>query len=303
MRARVALTALALALAPSGLAAKQAVVLQRADAVKDKPSISLEADRGYVFFRSDATAPIYLMRDPSPEDLAAYEGMRAEALVTARERYAKALASHQAEVKAAAKQPSYARPSVAPFNQVEPTEANFAFTPFHLLTNVGIGPLNRFSKGEDGASSYLHALTPGKYRIYGAITSDPNNGPAGTCFCMGSVRFTVGAGEVVDLGMIVTRQGRSRGPSAGKLALVALTAGLAGAADDDDLSTGVYALAPVTADMAADPRLSAAKMRPADYRPSGKVPNYFGITIDRLPEIPGVMRYDRDRIVDLTADK
>jgi hypothetical protein len=34
-----------------------------------------------------------------------------------------------------------------------------------------------------------------------------------------------------------------------------------------------------------------------------ELPNYFGLSIDRFPAIDGVMRYDRDRIVDLTAGK
>jgi hypothetical protein len=28
------------------------------------------------------------------------------------------------------------------------------------------------------------------------------------------------------------------------------------------------------------------------------MPNYFGVTIDRLTELPGVLRYRRDQVID-----
>ena len=86
---------------------------------------------------------------------------------------------------------------------------------------------------------------------------------------MGSVKFTVNAGEVVDLGMI------SRGG----------------------------ALVPSLAGSDIDPRLADWPVKAADYKAVGKLPNYFGLTLSRIPPIAGVIGYTRDRIVDLTAER
>ncbi len=39
----------------------------------------------------------------------------------------------------------------------------------------------------------------------------------------------------------------------------------------------------------------------ADFRATGKINNFFGLTIDRMPEIDGVLAYSRDRVIDLKA--
>ena len=38
-------------------------------------------------------------------------------------------------------------------------------------------------------------------------------------------------------------------------------------------------------------------------RASGRVPNYFGLQIDRLTPVPGVLDYDRDKIIDVKAQR
>ena len=53
--------------------------------------------------------------------------------------------------------------------------------------------------------------------------------------------------------------------------------------------------------MAIDPRLSAYKVVPATFRAAGPVPNYFGVQVDRMTALPGVLAYDRDKIVDAAA--
>ena len=57
---------------------------------------------------------------------------------------------------------------------------------------------------------------------------------------------------------------------------------------------------PAGAETAIDPRLTSATILPAAFKPVGKLPNYFGVVVSRIPEMPGVLRYNRDRIVDLT---
>ena len=53
--------------------------------------------------------------------------------------------------------------------------------------------------------------------------------------------------------------------------------------------------------MPVDPRLSSYKVVPASFKAAGPVPNYYGVQVDRMTAIPGVLGYDRDKIIDLSA--
>lgn len=268
---RLVLVAAALVAAPAAAAKDPKFV--EAKAVADKPAVTLDPARAHILLRSPAQASLYLMKVPSNADQAAYDRLRAEELADARKDYVRKLATFERRRKEAAA--AKLRPPEKP---VEPTDANFEFTPFGLLAAVPVGPLNRFGKGPGGASTYLHAVTPGRYRVYGPIAAGGNGAMVGACYCMGSVAFDAGAGEVVDISALAQ--------------IGAAT--MAGPAVDTPKAAPI-ALAPV------DPRLAGAAVKPARFRPVGKLPNYFGLAITRLPEMPGVMRYERDRIVDLTG--
>jgi hypothetical protein len=283
---RIVIAAAALAaFATPALAKKERVVFVETSAVKDKPAVALDPAQAYVLVRSDVAIPLHLMRVPSAEDQATYDRLRAEALVEAHAKYVKKLASYERDQKAYDNTPKGAQKPKKPEKPVEPTEANFEFTPFGLLTGVSIGPFNRFAKGSDGdkSSTYLQQLTPGRYRVYGLMSVMPN-GAMGSCFCMGSVAFDVKAGEITDLGRFTSRElpKRDGGDSAKPVPLA-------------------VEFKPATAGTPLDPRLAKMSASPAVLRPVGKLPNYYGMTIDRFPAIDGVMRYDRDRIVDLTT--
>jgi hypothetical protein len=169
-----------------------------------------------------------------------------------------------------------------PQEPVEPTEANFAFTPFALMATVSMGPTNRFAKV--GMSTYLQEVTPGTYRIYGPITALPNAAPIGVCYCMGSVQFEAKAGDITDLGVMPVSESQER-------------------PHGDSSWPGDWSkmpvLKPADGNTPLDPRLTSFRTVTASYRPAGKMPNYFGLQVARMPEMPGVMRYERDRIIDL----
>lgn len=260
------------------------------NAIKDKPGpVTIAPTMAYVMMRSDAAMPLYIMKMPSAEDQAGYDKMRAAALVKARTKFAKKQKEYEAAVRANADLPKGSTRQALPEQPIEPTEANFEFTPFPLLAGVSLGPLNRFAKGgENGLSTYLEELTPGDYRIYGPMAVMPNGAAMGSCFCMGSVAFTAKAGEVVDLGVVDVNftepMKRPAGDSSKPL-----------------LHDGQF-LVPAPAGAVVDSRLAGVKVVPARFRPVGKLPNYYGMTLARMPAMPGVMRYDRDRIIDLTVN-
>jgi hypothetical protein len=278
---------IALSLAVPAAAKDKAPVFVETAAVKDKPAIGLDPAKAYVMLRSDIAVPLYLMKIPTADDQANYDKFRADALAKAHSKYVKKQAEYDAAVKEKAKAPKGATLPPLPDKPFEPTEANFDFTPFPLLAGVSIGPINRFAKVDGGLSTYLQELTPGDYRIYGPLAVAPGGGAMGSCFCMGSVAFAAKAGEIVDLGVIAAKANlQVKRPEGDSSAPVMLDG---------------FFLVPVASSVAIDPRLANARVVPAKFRPVGKLPNYFGLTINRIPPIPGVMRYDRDRIVDLTA--
>lgn len=274
-------------------AKKEKVVFVTSSAVKDKPAVALDPARGYILVRSNVAAPLHLMRVPSDEDQVKYDALKAAAFVEAREKYAKKKKSYEAAKAAYDKTPRSAPKLGLPEKPVEPTEANFEFTPFGLLTGVPIGPLNRFAKGEGGASTYLQEITPGRYRIYGPLSVLPNGGAAGGCFCMGSVAFEVKAGEVTDLGFMRVLLPNEVTPPEGDATRLF----------DTEKVAGYQFLQPAPASWPAESRLSGATIVPAKFWPVGKMPNYYGVAVGRMAPMDGVMRYDRDRIIDLTVAK
>lgn len=288
-RILIATAALAACISPA-LAKKERVIFVETAAVKDKPAIALDPARAYILVRSNIAMPIYLMRIASAEDQQAYDRLRGEALAEAHGKYLKKLKSYERAKATADKTPKGSPKPPVPEKPVEPTEANFEFTSFGLLTGVPIGPLNRFAKGEGGASTYLQEITPGQYRVYGTLTVLPNGGAAGGCFCMGSVAFEAKAGQVTDLGYM-----RAMMPDE-----VKLPEGDSARLFDSEKLEGYQFLQPAPASSALDPRLAGATIAPAKLWPVGKMPNFFGVSVGRMSPIPGVMRYERDRIVDLT---
>lgn len=279
------LTLTALAATPV-MAKKEKVVFVEAAVVKDRPAVTLNPDKAYIMVRADGAVPLHLMRVPSAEDQVTYDRLRAEALVEAHGKYVKKMASWEREKKAYDSTPKGTARRPLPEKPVEPTEANFEFTPFGILTGVSIGPLNRFAKGTDGdkTSTYVQEITPGHYRIYGMMSVLAGGGAYGSCFCMGSVMFEAKAGEITDLGRFASRELPKRDGS-----------------DNAKPMAFAFDYRQAVAGDPVDTRLNTMPVRPAMLRPIGKLPNYYGMTIDRFPALDGVMRYDRDRIVDLTT--
>lgn len=277
----------AAALAMPAFAKEKPPVFVESLPVKDKPVVALNAQKAYVLLRTDQQQSLYLMKIPSPQDQAAYDRLRAGELKKAHAKYLKKKAQYDAAVKSAANQPKGTPRPKLPDVPIEPTEENFEFTAFGVLAGVSIGPINRFAKS-DGVSTYLQEVTPGDYRIYGPLWIGPDGIAYGSCYCMGSVRFQARAGEIVDMGVILSKGADLPKPPPGDSTMPVI------------MSVAEF-LTPASASLAPDPRLGRLPIVPARYRPVGKLPNYWGVTIGRIQAMPGVLRYDRDRIVDLTS--
>lgn len=285
MRTILLAQAVAAMVLPSAVQAKTTPpIVVESKAVADKPAVHLDPGKAYILMRSAAQVPMLFVKMPTASEQAAYDALRQSELEKAKAKYVRKLASYQRDVAAAAKMPRGSVP--VPDKPVEPTDATFSIAPIATMATVEIGPMNRFAKGE--RSTYLQAVTPGTYRLYGSmILGAGDQATTGLCYCMGSVKFEAKAGEIVDLGFI---------PDADP---VKPTPG--DSAKPIDLSKQV--LFQRLDASTIDPRLTAYKVVPVQFRPVGKIPNYWGVTISRVPAMAGVMRYERDRIVDLTAGR
>lgn len=252
------------------------------DQVNQTDPVVVDPARSYIFFRAKRKAALRFLREVDSKERAEHETARAAAYEKAQVKYSKKLAEWQRSEAAWREAPTSARSRMVRLDKpAKLTQETFAYPPpeaDNWLT-VKAGP--RFVEEEDG-SSYLIAVEPGTYILYGQIT-DTQNGPIGTCLCMGSVKFVASAGQVVDLGKIdYPRVEAAKADLEGKFR-----------------SRPSHALTPPDPAMPRPARLAGLPVVAADLRAAGKMPNYFGIEIDRLPAVPGILAYERDKVVDV----
>jgi len=274
-----AIAATAALLPQIAIAKSKVPVFVEAKHVKDSPTVTLDPAKAYILLRTPNAMPMHFVKIASTEDQIAYDKLRNEAFAEAKEDYIKDLAKYERDLALAKKTSGMKTPK----KPIEPTEANFQFTQFAQMANFTMGPFNRFYSKDGG--TYLHAVTPGKYRIFGQV--DPLVG-IGVCYCMGSVTFEAEAGKITDLGT---------------MDLDLANSGPAEKGDSSSPRVAAYALAlePVNDLTPVDPRLKSLPRISADLRAAGKMANYMGIAISRLPAIKGVLSYQRDRIIDKKA--
>jgi hypothetical protein len=283
---------IAMALAMAGPTKEEAKLLRP---VKDTPTVQLDPNGAYILLRSPAPVPINLFRIATPEELDEYRARRAEVLAKSHAKWVKAHANWAREYKWWKEDPqSYRKPDEEP---VEPTDANLDFPALDKENLIDFGPLFRFAKQKGGDSTYLQRVWPGRYVVYGSVIVNPEGGGTGMCVCMGTIAFDAKAGEITDVGAV-------------KVSMAdALTwPGMLDKAEPEEveaLRTGAMTMMRWTlpnASLPVDPRLGAYKVVPASFKPAGPVPNYYGVQVDRMTAIPGVLGYERDKIVDLSAE-
>jgi hypothetical protein len=244
--------------------------------------VQIDPATAYITYRTPAKTVMRFLRAVTSEERTAYDQKRTAAYAKAHKRYENNLAQWKIDEpnwQKDAKRGVAALPE--PQKPEEVTEENFSY-PAAELDHFVVGSMGpQFDKGVD-SYTYLIAVKPGTYTIYGQVFG-VTGAAFGTCLCMGSVKFEAVAGKVTDLGQFLLPQEAGYPPEqangGGLLPMV---------------------LVPSTGTVPAG-RLSGMPVVGADFHAADKMPNYFGILIDRLPAIPGILGYDRDRIVDLRA--
>lgn len=267
---------------PAALAAKDPPIVP-SKAIEEKYLASgkagIDPAKGYIFLRAPVRFTGTFVRVPDDQDRADYRFLFDKEYAKQVKAYPGKLAKWRSDTKLAeqTKRKLPAKPD-------EPTREGVSIGDIELRTAIAVGPMFMFSKSEDGAEfRYMQEVKPGTYIYYGPVMSMPNGAAFGTCYCMGSVRFEVKAGEVTDLG--------------------------------DFLSTAPDYASQRSADLLGNAQLPASREshyglpaslegKPssrAQFHASGKLNNFYGITLSRMPPVPGVLAYRRDTVIDVAS--
>lgn len=286
---RTLFCAAALAVALPSVAAAQLT----SESIEEKNLISgkakIEPDSGYIFVSGPFRQNALLLRLPDDATVAAYEKDWAEALAKVQKKYPGKLKNWESRAEVARQTKGR-----MPEKPIEPTAENFAIGAIELRDPVSFGPQYVFAKSESPHSySYLTKVKPGRYAYYGPIFVAGGGAMAGFCYCMGTVAFEVKPGVITDTGnFFLVGPGLDpdfpqTGPLAGSEAGLYRPQNLG--AEHGPLRFGV------------PDSLKAFPYAEADFRAYGKLDNFYGLSVSRMPPIPGVLAYDRDKIVDLKA--
>lgn len=278
----VRLVTLALALTmPLALNAK---AIEESDIVSGKAR--LDPTKGYIFISGSERQSGVFLRVPDEETRKKYEEDRQKAFAKALKRYASDLETWKSQVQ-------NKQPGIDPGEKPEePKIETFAFDPIELRDTESFGPFYVYSKGT--AVSYMNEVKPGTWIWYGPMIMGANGAGAGTCYCLGTVRFEVKPGVVTDLGTSLQDTPRwDDDMDVGRLKLKELNAKRV-AAGKEPLK--MFAHGEVKYGLPVS--LQSWPSVHAELHASAKMNNYFGAIVSRVAPIPGVLSYHRDTVVD-----
>lgn len=249
---------------------------------------SFDPEAGYIYVHGPFRQTGTLLKVPDQADMDAYKKDWDEAFANAKAEYVKRLASWESERKAAAGSPH--KTSGQP---VEPTPETFTIGDIETRTKTSFGPDYAFIKdNSNNYYSYFMKVKPGTYVYYGPFMTDPNGAHVGACYCMGSIQFEVKPGVITDTGnFLLTAQFQTPAnpPRVGVVFTPEETFVMIGKLKID-LRTIAWGL-PAS--------LNGFPSTRADFRASGKIDNFYGVSVLRMPAIPGILAYQRDKVIDL----
>lgn len=263
--------------------------LDESQVIKGKEK--LEPAMGYITLFGTGRQGGTFIRVPDAEDIGAYQTARDEA-------FAEAIKKHEKQLKRWESDSALARQnkSKPPEKPVEPDRESFSIGDIERRTAVQFGPDFAYSKA-NGRFSYAMSVKPGTYIWYGPVIYDPKQGFIGLCYCMGSVKFEVKAGVITNLGNYLFAAPLAEKQKTAPLLDIRHNGGMNGFKVEVPIASS-----PVSFELPNS--LANWPSAKTEFSASGKLNNFYGLMISRLPPVPGILAYERDRIVDLTiADK
>jgi hypothetical protein len=258
--------ALFMSIVPAGAATKPADAEFRQ--VRDKEPLTLRADRGYILLREDTDLSKFtlnILRIPSVDEIAAYQAARDKAYAELKAKKGDKAGPIESFVFAYGGRPNF-----------------FALEPGKKTAMVG------------KVAMMVAELTPGDYVVYGTGYSSYTY----QCLCLGTVRFTVKAGEVSDLGSLLVAKAWQPSP-------IPELAGEVDLGRSAFMDYGLFAVG-IRARKPADwlpPGIDPARIVPAELHAVGPFVDTNTVLINRLAAIPGVLGYDQGRVIDRRTGK
>jgi hypothetical protein len=258
-----ALTALLFAAAPAAAADKLQGQFRQ---FKAGEPLQLRADRAYLLLRIDTSYSKFtanMLRVPVPAELAAYDE---------------------------AKRAAYAKAGGKSENRAVPIE-RFGFDYQGPPNFFELSPSQPLAM-EGKLAIVLAEVMPGDYVFYG----EGYRGYLFECFCLGTVGFTAAAGQVVDMGTMLIAKASAPSPIPELTGEVDL-----GPSASMDYQLFAVALRPQRTGDTLPPGLDAARVSAARFRAVGPFVEPNAMLINRLAPIPGVLAYDRGRVIDVAT--
>lgn len=271
------------ACAASGIALAEPIEEKNLQSGKDQ----ITADNGYIFMYGEDRFSGVFLKLPNADDIAEYEADWEEEFTKAREKYERKIASYERDVERA-RGSNMAMPE-EPF---EPTAENFGIDPIELRNIVSFGPQYVYAKGKSKRGktfSYLEQVEPGTYVYYGPIAMSSGAAPMGHCLCMGSIQFEVKPGIITNVGEALQIGGN-------------ITESMNFDHDGAAIATGLEPYPIKYVDYDLPEYLQQYESEIADFRASKKYPNYFGIAMERMRPMEGILAYERDQPIDVKTE-
>lgn len=280
---------LAAMLLASGKATPPAVPIEEKAVING--TAKLDTASGYIYLTASSRQAGGVVRIPDEDEIDAYHKDWEKGFAKAQKNFPEVLAHWQFDAGIA--KDNHAR---VPEKPEPPTRETFAIGAIWQRTMQSFGPAYVFSKDKAGQSfSYLTAVKLGTYIWYGPVIVSAEGGYAGVCYCMGSVKFEVKAGVVTDLGNFLIAAPEAEEVADETTAEIRTGGGWTG------FKVGVANEAmPVRYGL--PPSLSAWPSAQANFVASGKIDNFMGVMISRLPPIKGVLAYQRDTVIDVKGN-
>ena len=142
-------------------------------------------------------------------------------------------------------------------------------------------------------ANVLAEVDPGDYVVYGMGYNEYLH----QCFCLGTVGFEAKAGEITDLGTMITAK-------AWEPSDIPELAGETGLGKGAMVDFGLFAVALVpSGENSQFARLNSSKIEPADFHAVGPYTEPNSATINRLAPMPGVLAYRQGRVIDEATGK
>jgi hypothetical protein len=253
--------------------------------IGQRDPLVIDPQKSYIFFRAHMRADVRFIPELTDVQRADNDARRLAAFARAETRHRQEIEQWQRDV--ATCQAGHASENWCDAHMRRPADITlegFAFPPPEMQYFIDVTSGREFS-GTGSDITYLITVRPGVYTLYGQVSYDPvTNSTVGVCVCMGSVKFEAPAGRIVDLGTI--RYPINEAIAAGRPVI----AGVSG------LSS--HAIVPPDASSPLPDRLAGLPVIAAELHAVDKMPNYFGIAISRVAALPGILAYQRDRVID-----